>query len=152
MNQIANSVDISGFGGAYEFTCQRMLWNGIEFVEAHPGIKEYKFVTYKNVTGLCGSSCDNARMLEAAIMAGVDDATGAMFHAVVGHVLYIANNGREKWLQEIAKDEPGRLFVFNGTVESCPANSEAERSAKEFRKGLNVGNDKGQTNNQNNAN
>ena len=114
------TVDISGFGGGYEDVCQQMLRNGIEWLKAHPDFKGV-MKTFKNVTGLAIPENDDAKALEAAMMAGISDATGAMHHAVSSHLYYIAKHGYEGWIKMAEEKIPDRIYEWDGTPKSCPA-------------------------------
>jgi len=94
--------EISGFGGAYEETCKHMLLNGIEFMRTHPENK-FRFKGFKDVFGLCISDNEDAKLLEDAIMKDIDNATGAMFQAVINHLLYIQANGWNKYKEMMDK-------------------------------------------------
>jgi hypothetical protein len=121
------TVDMSGFGGSYEFTMQKMLENGERFLAANPGAVG-KWKAWENVTGIMLSEDDDAKRLETAVMDGINDATGAMHQAVIMHLIFIARNGRDKWLSEFPED---RKFDFNGTVSSCPKTELSEKMAME---------------------
>lgn len=120
------TVSISGFGGSYEWGCQRMLQLGIEFLKTRPDF-DFKnaYKQFQNVTGIAISETSDAEALDAAIM---DDpvikengATGAMHQAVVNHLRFIHENGHDKWLEELRPHrEPGDFFEFDGTEESIP--------------------------------
>jgi len=97
------TLDISGFGGSYESGCQKMLTNGLVFV-AKEGKTNAEYTTYENIYGICSADNEDAKVLDAAILKGVD-ATGAMHQAVVNHLLYILKNGYEKWLNVQGTDQ-----------------------------------------------
>jgi len=100
------TVEVSGFPLPYEATCQRMLWQGIRFLENGLGKKfDPQYRAPKDSFGLCVASNDAARVLDDVIMQGIDDATGAMHHAVVGHLLFIAAHGRAEWLKQFPDDQ-----------------------------------------------
>jgi hypothetical protein len=124
------TVNLSGFGGGYENVCQQMLWNGIKAVEERPEWAELAFKQMrglKNVFGLVENNGPEAEELDKKLMEGVDDATGAMHHQVCLVLCFIAQNGREKWLEIISKDQPDRIFMWDGTEQSCPK-GEMERT------------------------
>ncbi len=126
------TIDISGMGGGYENECQRMLWNGINYLEANPDIKpnlQKAYSTYQGIYGICTSETEAARRLDKAVMNGIDDATGAMHQCVVGHLLFIAKNGVNKWLDEF-KDKPECYYVWDGTAKSCPSTELSRKMVK----------------------
>lgn len=112
------TVDISGMGGGYENVCQRMLKNGREFLKKHGELKA-SLHGYANIYGVCDVKGEDAEALEKAVMEGIEDCTGAMHQAVMGHLFFIAKSGEEKWLGEF-KDTPERIYEWDGTPASCP--------------------------------
>ena len=94
------TIDISGFGGGYEATCQKMLLNGLRFLRDKPDFDWSGYRTFKNVYGICSAVNDNAQALDKVLMDGIDDATGAMHQAVIFHLSYIHQHGYEEWLAE----------------------------------------------------
>lgn len=114
------TINLSGMGGGYEWTCQKMLENGIKWIKANPDKKrKVVFSGFKNVYGVVVAESPEAKELEKAIMEGIDDATGAMFQCVTGHLRFLAHHNHQEWLDEFVK-EPDRFFEFDGTLESCP--------------------------------
>lgn len=114
------TFDISGFGGGYEDTCQRMLWRGVAYLaEVKPdpamwsGAKEYQ-----NVYGLLITEGAELQALEKAIILPDDDATGAMHQAVMGHLRFIHLNGVDAWREHMRphRTEPGGEFVWQGEI------------------------------------
>lgn len=112
------TIDISGMGGGYENCCQQLFKNGLDFLEANPGLK-YDFKQYESVTGICIAESENAKKLEAAIVKDFEDATGAMVHTVISHLLWINKNGKEKFFAE-AEKQGHNVFEWDGSAESCP--------------------------------
>ncbi len=96
--------EISGFGGSYEADCQQMLHNGVTFLSNKEGV-DFKIFTIKNVYGICDIRGDDAKDIEAAVMDGIDDATGAMHQAVMSRLHYINKHGWEKYCEELRKNE-----------------------------------------------
>jgi hypothetical protein len=120
------TVTISGFGGSYEWGCQRMLQLGIEFLQKHPEfVFEGAYASNPNVTGICLAMNERAKQLDDAIMndpilqeKGV---TGAMHQFVIGHLVFIQKHGHDKWLEHMsAHREPCDFFEFDGTERSIP--------------------------------
>lgn len=96
------TVDISGFGGSYEAGCQKMLLNGLKFLNEHPG---FDFGVYKSspqVFGLCIGEGETAEALDKAVCEGVEP-SGAMHHAVISHLAYIHTHGYGQWLADAEK-------------------------------------------------
>lgn len=111
------TINISGFGGGYELACQKMLRNGIDWLELNPDKAEPVFKSYENVFGIAIAENTAAKELDAAMMKGIDDATGAMHHAVSSHLVFIAKNGMKSWLEEYPEESK---FDFDGTEKSIP--------------------------------
>ena len=103
------TIDISGFGGGYEATCQKMLLNGLRFLKDKPDFDWSGYRTFENVYGICSAVNDNAQALDKAIMNGIDDATGAMHQAVIFHLSYIHQHSYEEWLAEAQRE--GREII-----------------------------------------
>lgn len=98
--------EISGFGGSYEQTCRNMLFAGLQWMDEHPDA-DPQFNGFKGVFGLINESNADAEALEKAILKApdADGCTGAMYHAVVSHVLFIKANGWEKYVSEMSARE-----------------------------------------------
>ena len=102
--------EISGFGGRYESACRAMVLAGLEWLDAHPG-SDPKFVGCNNIYGVVSENNKDANDLSNAVLSAEvvyddgkpgtvrDSATGAMHQAAVSHVLYIRNNGWEKYVE-----------------------------------------------------
>lgn len=109
-----NSFSFSGFGGSYEDTCQKMVWQGVKFLVENPDLVP-EFKTFRNVYGLAIPQNEAGKQLEIAIVKGHDDCTGAMFQCAVGHIQYIAENGYDKWYAEMKmhrKDKDEYIMEF----------------------------------------
>ena len=96
--------EISGFGGGYESACQDMLEAGCKWLKEHKD-PDLKASGLKNVYGIFNADSDDAKEMETAVMAVVDDCTGAMHQAVMQRLFYIAKNGWEKYCEEIREHE-----------------------------------------------
>lgn len=117
------TIDVSGMGGGYEHTCQRMLANGRKYLSDNPDFSsELAYKGFEGVTGICIAASIGAKNFDQIILFGIDDCTGAMHQVVVGHLLYIAKHGEEKWLDAF-KDRPKRYYEWDGTEQSCPRGS-----------------------------
>jgi len=95
-------VSISGFGGGYEATCQKMVRNGLKHVADNPKINP-KYHGYTNVYGLCIGDNDDAKALSDAVCGGFSERegpTGAMHQASITHLFYIMKHGYEGWLKK----------------------------------------------------
>lgn len=113
------TCSISGFGGSYEWGCQRMLELGLKWLAAHPDFDfrgQYK--EYENIKGIASPLTAAAQELDAAMQ---DDptlrdfgTTGAMHQYTMHHLAYIHIHGREAWLSELRRHrEPGDFFEFD---------------------------------------
>lgn len=94
--------EISGFGGGYEAVCQQMLHNGVSFLANRSGA-DVKVLESPQIYGIVKMEGDDAEALELAVMAGIDDATGAMHHAVMSRLAYINKNGWDTYCAELRK-------------------------------------------------
>lgn len=84
--------EISGFGGGYEALCQQMLHNGVTFL-AERSRTDVRVLESPNLYGIVKLEGDDAEALESAVMQDIEDATGAMHHAVMSRLAYINKNG-----------------------------------------------------------
>ena len=107
------TVSISGFGGSYEWVCQRMLQLGMEWLKAHADFNFSAYFGFKHIYGIVAIDDKNpqrvlAEELDNLITTGDPiligfGVTGAMHQAVIGHLSYIHKNGYRKWLEELHK-------------------------------------------------
>lgn len=96
--------EISGFGGGYEECCQDMLEAGVKWLTAHNNAK-LDGHTFKGVYGVFVPDSDNAKELERVVLEAADgQATGAMHHAVMDRLFYIASNGWESYVAELSSN------------------------------------------------
>lgn len=109
------TIDISGFGGGYEATCQKALMNGVRFLKAHPDAdwgKAYK--GFEGVYGLISPESQIAKDLDKYLGKDIPDClgmTGAIHQAVVSQLLRIAGYGSyDKWIEEAEKAIPDRIY------------------------------------------
>lgn len=96
------TVDISGFGGAYEAACQEMLLNGMKYLNEHPNFDFRVYKSSPQVFGICIGEGETAEALDKAVCEGVEP-SGAMHHAVISHLAYIHTHGYEGWLAQAEK-------------------------------------------------
>ena len=103
MNNIKGIVEISGFGKdtGYEKECQKMLQQGWDWLQEHPKAN-IKTHTYSNIYGILECDNEDAKALSDAVTKDTD-CTGAMHQAVMQHLIYIHNNGLDKWKLEVKK-------------------------------------------------
>ena len=96
---------ISGMGGGYEATCQKMVIAGVEWCDNNKD-KNPTFKQYKNIYGITADENKDMEELQNVMLkASGNDCTGAMMQATTNHVLYIKKNGWDKYLKEVLKQE-----------------------------------------------
>ena len=98
------TIDISGFGGSYEAGCQKMLLNGLKFLNEHPNFDWSAYKEYRGVFGLTIAESCEAKDLDDAISQDVEP-SGAMHSAVISHLAYINKHGYDGWLAEAEKQK-----------------------------------------------
>lgn len=98
------TIDISGFGGSYEAGCQKMLLQGLRFLDNYPNFDWSGYYSYKNIYGICEATSDEAKALDDAICQGVEP-SGAMHQAVVSHLTYIHKHSYKTWLTKAKKQD-----------------------------------------------
>lgn len=94
--------EISGFNGDYEECCQRMLEAGMKWLNEH-GNADLRAKGLKDVYGLLMPDTPETEELSEAITGAVEDCTGAMHHAVMSRLMFIAKNGWDKYCEELRK-------------------------------------------------
>lgn len=99
--------EISGFGGGYEKACQDMLEAGVNYIHDQKlSGSDVQVTQYANVFGICFPENKPTKALEDAVVAASGgDCTGAMVHAVMGRLAYIAREGWDKYCDEVRKHE-----------------------------------------------
>lgn len=96
------TFDISGFGGGYESTCQKMIWQAVKYlVENKP--KDLTSKQSKSITGVCINEGKDGEAFDEAMMNGIDGATGAMHQYATNHARFIYEKGYDKWFEKMAK-------------------------------------------------
>jgi len=93
------TLEISGFGGGYEQTCQTMLTRGLKWASEHD-FHGLEYRGYEGVYGYLMAKTDAAKDLDRAMLADRLDATGAMHQTVVNHLLFIFHESYAKWLEQ----------------------------------------------------
>jgi hypothetical protein len=97
--------EISGFGGGYEKCCQDMLEAGVRWLRAHAKA-DLQGHGFTGVYGFFVPDSDDAEALEQVVLAAAKgEATGAMHHAVMGRLFWIAKNGWDAYCAELRKPE-----------------------------------------------
>ena len=96
--------EISGFGDVYEESCRTMVKAGLEWFDKHPGAHP-KFSGYKGVCGIIDEDNEDATSLTKAVVGSVDDCTGAMHHATIGHIMHIHEVGWDVYVTEMKEGE-----------------------------------------------
>ena len=104
------TVSISGFGGGYEATCQKMLRNGMRFLVDKPVFDWGAYQSFQNVTGLCIAEGDEAKALDKAVCAGLEP-TSAMHHIVISHLAFIHQNSYDAWIAE--GEKRGKVYEMS---------------------------------------
>jgi len=96
------TLDISGLGGSYEAGCQKMLLNGLKFLNEHPNFDWSAYKEYRGVFGLTIAESSEAKELDDAVCQDVEP-SGAMHSAVISHLAYINKHSYDAWLAEAEK-------------------------------------------------
>lgn len=97
----ADMGEISGFGGGYEECCQDMLEAGVKWLNEHKP-QDLRAKGLKGVYGIFIPNSPEAEDLDGAVVAAAKgEATGAMHHAVMSRLFYIAKNGWDKYCEEV---------------------------------------------------
>lgn len=94
---------ISGFGGEYEATCQKMVIAGVRWFDTHPKA-DPKFKGWKNIYGIIIEDNEDAKALSKAVVeASYSECTGAMQQATISHIMWIKMHSWEEYLVELQK-------------------------------------------------
>ena len=93
-------AEISGFGGGYEAACQRMIVAGMKWFDENPDADPH-FRGYENVYGIICDENEDAKALSKAVMGAVEDCTGAMHQATIGHILRAHQRGWDAYVIEM---------------------------------------------------
>lgn len=104
------TIDISGFKGGYEETCQILLAIGEKWIKGKP------LSIWEDGKGLKKRYLDGKNGLRPAFFKGLkeainsDDVTGAQAGAVMGHLCYIHKHGRNKWIEDAKEHRDSKDF------------------------------------------
>lgn len=94
---------ISGFGGSYEDGCRAMVIAGLEYWDAHPEL-DPQYKGFEGVYGILSDNNEDAKRLDDVVLDAVkNEATGAMHHAAIGHIIWIKKNSWQKFVEEMKK-------------------------------------------------
>lgn len=95
-------AEISGFGGSYEEACRRMVKAGMEWFDKHPQANP-QFGGYEGIYGVISVDNEDAKNLSKAVTTSVDDCTGAMHQATIGHILQIHKVGWDAYVKKMKR-------------------------------------------------
>jgi len=102
------SIDMSGMGGSYEQGCQRMLWLGLQKLDAWPTSVWEGIHGFKGVYGLLHTEGDELKDLETEWSQDPEISkggmTGAMHQCVIQHLHQIHINGYRWWIDAIPEE------------------------------------------------
>jgi len=90
-------IDISGFGGSYEDSCQVMLLRGIKYLEDKPYFDWSKYT-------IATAESKEAKELDKVITEGIEP-SGAMHQAVINHLAYIHKYGHDAWIAKAIEQD-----------------------------------------------
>jgi hypothetical protein len=100
---------ISGVGGVYEETCQRMLETGVEWMLERPGF-EFLASGYQDAIGLVyADNQDTQELMDTIISAVNREANGAQVHDVMQRLGYIRHHGWNDYAEVCRKRHAGQL-------------------------------------------
>lgn len=129
------TIDISGMGGYYENTCQKLLWTGINYLSKFEDPEKLFKGSHKlNLKALENTSFfgeipmkkgdtlqihgvlvtpESLREMEEEMSKAVNgDWTGMQHETVIGHLKKIAEHGYEWWFNQF-KDQPERTYEID---------------------------------------
>ena len=128
---MTKTIEISGMGGYYEDTCQRLLWTGIIYLSKIDNPKDLFRGSHKlnfkvledtsffgeipvkkgeeiHIHGVLVTPPSLKEMEDAMSKAVKGDWTGMQHETVIGHLEKIAEHGYKWWLKQF-KNEPHRI-------------------------------------------
>ena len=99
--------EISGFGGGYEQCCQDMLEAGVKWImDRKPGADDVQVLVNPQVYGIIKEGNPLTEELSKAVIdASKGEATGAMHHAVMARLAFIAKNGWDAYCAKLRENE-----------------------------------------------
>ena len=102
--------EISGFGDGYEQCCQDMLEAGVRWLNEHRQADVQVLVSPQIYGVIREGTPDTEALSKVVLDAAKGEATGAMHHAVMARLSYIAANGWDAYCAEVRKrnSEPAR--------------------------------------------
>ena len=112
------TTDISGMGGDYEATVQKMLTAGLKYLSDHSSFDWKGYKQFSDITGICLSENEDAKALDKVLLEAANgDCTGAMHQATVNHLAYIAAHSYSAWVAHIRKhrNKPGDIYDLDDT-------------------------------------
>ncbi len=96
--------EISGFGGAYEEACRKMVLAGVQWLDEHPEAK----IAFSSLDGVFGivkaQNAESQALLDTMVQAG-SEPSGAMVHAACDHIFYIKHHGWDAYVIAMSKKE-----------------------------------------------
>lgn len=97
-------TEVSGLGGIYEEACKKMVISGVEWFDNNKNA-DPKFHGFEGVFGLVIEDNDQAKELTRHMNKSInEEATGAMMQACLNHVMFVKQNGWEKYIEEMEKN------------------------------------------------
>lgn len=121
--------EISGFGGAYEGECRKMLAAALEWLDANPEA-DPQFRGYKGVYGVLSDDNEDAKALSKAATSVTEGATGAMHQAVMTHAMFVKANGWDKYVAEMTHPR-GKVGILEERIEELSQSLEAARKRRD---------------------
>jgi hypothetical protein len=114
-------AEISGFGGAYENACRTMLYAGMKFLDANPGV-QIQIKELQGVFGIHEPANGPSKVLGEAIATAVPDCSGAMHHAVMRSLIYISMHGWTRYCESMGRsDMAAKAAKKKGADAEAPA-------------------------------
>jgi hypothetical protein len=122
--------EISGFGGFYERCCRAAVIAGARWLRAHPGAKP-SYLGYEGLYGMVIAANDEAKAMDVEIGNAYvarddgtksqlrDELTGMQNHAVIHHLLFIADRGWDAYRERMSS--PVATYADEPEIENEPA-------------------------------
>ncbi len=96
-----NMKEISGMGGGYEKACRKMVEAGLEWLDQNPNA-DLSWKEFKGIYGITTEESEDVKKLEKVMLEAAGGCSGAMMQACLNHVLFVKNNGWEKYKEEMS--------------------------------------------------